>query len=213
MVERRGTLLAASYDKGQAVATQGSSSNSRLIAVGSVVLLFGVILVLLILRGTVGGDDPAPAAAEQDDGTTDAEGRPVQDSGSSDLVADGESSTARIPLPLEVEDGMEAVSVRAAFPRGVAALPTAGDRVVIYELGEAEEADDDEPGRPDAERVLEGVEVLGVVGPRPAANDGTLTFVLAVAEADVPGLLPSARDGHLWLTLQPGDGDEGEDGA
>jgi hypothetical protein len=223
-MRRRRTLLAASDDKGQAVATQGSSSNSRLIAVGAVVLLFGVILVLLILRGTVGGDDPAPPEAAQDE-ETDAEGQPTPDTERPDLVAEGEGSTARIPLPLELEDGMEAVSVRASFARGVAALPAAGDRVVVYQLGEAEDDDEDEPGQPapdgDADRVLDDVEVLGVIGPRPAANDGTLTFVLAVEEAEVPGLLPIARDGHLWLTLLPGDEadadadgpDDGEDEA
>ncbi len=194
---------------------QGSSSNSKLIAVGAVVLLFGVILVLLILRGTVGGDDPAPPETAQDQSDGEAEDGAPTDTATSDLVADGEGTTARVPLPLDLEDGMEAVTVRAAFVRGAAALPVAGDRVVVYELGAAEDDDEDEPGAPaptgDAERLLEDVEVLGVIGPRPAANDGTLTFVLAVDEGDVPGLLPLARDGHLWLTVLPGDADADDD--
>lgn len=189
-----------------------------MIAVGAVVLLLGVILVLLLLRGSVGGDDPAPSEADRDAQGEDSDtGERERDSGSSDLVADGERSTARVPLPLEVEDGMEAVTVRAAFVRGAAALPTAGDRVVLYRLDEAPENEDAEdeavgaaPDR-DAQRLLEDVEVLGVIGPRPAANDGSLTFVLAVDEADVPGLLPLARDGHLWLTLSSATGAENDD--
>ena len=201
------------------MATQTSSSNTRLVAIGGVVLLVGVILVLLILRGTVGGDGPLPPeqATNSNGHTTEQVDTEERDT---DLVADDETSTARIDLPLDLEDGQEAVSVRASFMRGVAALPGAGDRVVVYRLDEADDdEDDDAPTGPapedDAERVLDEVEVLGVIGPRPAANDGTLTFVLAVNEGDVPGLLPIARDAHLWLTLLPDDGgpdaDEGDD--
>ena len=208
------------------LATQTSSSNTRLVAIGGIVLLIGVILVLLILRGTVGGDDPAESETAAPNGgtteTTDTEATDTTATTETDLVSGDETSTARIDLPVELEDGQEAVSVRASFMRGAAALPSAGDRVVVYQLGAAEEAeDDDAPTGPgpdgDAERVLDDVEVLGVIGPRPAANDGTLTFVLAVDEADVPGLLPIARDAHLWLTLLPGedveddDVDEGDD--
>ena len=191
------------------MATQTSSSNTRLVVVGGIVLLIGVILVLFILRGTIGGDDPAEPETAAPNGET-TEDLTTEETGP-DLVSDDETSTARIDLPLELEDGQEAVSVRASFMRGVAALPAAGDRVVVYQLGEAVEDEDDEPVAPapedDAQRVLEDVEVLGVIGPRPAANDGTLTFVLAIDEADVPGLLPVARDAHLWLTLLPGEGD------
>lgn len=199
------------------MATQTSSSNTRLIAIGAVVLLVGVILVLLILRGTVGGDDPvdeAPIAGDDgDDGDAGATGQadpPEADDG--DLVTGDETSTARVDLPLDLAEGQEAVTVRASFTRGAAALPAAGDRVVAYQLGgDGEREDEDAPAAPgtddDAQRVLDDVEVLGVIGPRPAANDGTLTFVLAVDETDVAGLLPIARDGHLWLTLRPGTDD------
>jgi hypothetical protein len=200
------------------LATQGSSSNSRLVAVGAVVLLLGVILVLLILRGSVGGDDPAP---EQPAATEEPEdGEEASSPEDSDLVGEGEGSTARVPLPLELEDGFEAVTVRVAYVRGVAALPQAGDRVVLYQLAsepdDEDEEDDDatgfSPPGDDAERVLDDVEVLGVIGPRPAANDGTLTFVVAVEEQDVPSILPIARDGEIWFTLLPGDDEAEEDG-
>lgn len=204
------------------VATQGSSNNTRLVLIGGVVLVLGIILVLLILRGSVGGDDDPVAdgttesdpsdSSDQTDGATES---PTSASDESDLVADGEGTTARVPLPLELEDGTEAVTVRAAFARAAAALPQAGDRVVVYELASAEDADDEASDGPgpegDAQRLLDDVEVLGVIGPRPAANDGTLTVVLAIDEGDVGGLLPVARDGHLWLTLMPGDDDVEQD--
>jgi hypothetical protein len=201
------------------LATQTSSSNTRLVAIGGVVLLVGVILVLLILRGTVGGDDPVPpeqAANSDDEPTTE---QPT--TRETDLVPSDEASTARVDLPLEVADGHEAVSVRASYERGVAALPASGDRVVLYALAAASDDEDEDDTGPvpadDAERVMADVEVLGVIGPRPAANDGTLTFVLAVPEDEVGSLLPIARDRDLWLTLLPGEGvedvdaDEGDD--
>ena len=193
------------------MATQTSSSNTRLVAIGALVLLVGVILVLLILRGTVGGDDPGAPEVVAADATEQTE----QGDDGPELVSGDETTTARVDLPLDLADGQEAVTVRASFARGVAALPAAGDRVVVYQVSDAEEADDDGPGAPapegDAERILDDVEVLGVIGPRPAANDGTLTFVLAIDEADVPGLLPIARDAELWLTLLPGDDATGGD--
>lgn len=186
------------------MATQTSSSNTRLVAVGGVVLLVGVILVLLILRGTVSGDDPvAPeevTSSQSDDGQTQQ--APERDE---ELVPEGEATTARLDLPLQVDDGHEAVAVQAAYERGVAAVPSSGDRVVLYALAAPDEDDESpSPATDDAERLLADVEVLGVVGPRPAANEGTLTFVLAVAEEDVAELLPAARDRELWLTLLPG---------
>lgn len=216
--------------KDRALATQTSSSNTRLIAIGAVVLLVGVILVLLLLRGTVGGDDPVEqdAAGDQTDqsDTTDGSdgGGSTTDEQRPDLVTSEETSTARVDLPLDLEEGQEAVTVRASYARGAAALPASGDRVVVYRLGAADQDEEDEDAVTapdgDAERVLEDVEVLGVIVPRPAANDGTLTFVLAIEESDVAGLLPIARDAELWLTLLPeaedADGaeaetDEGED--
>jgi hypothetical protein len=201
------------------VASQGSSSNSRLVAVGAVVLLLGVILVLLILRGSVGGDDPVadPAAT---DGTEDTAGDDLAAAEESDLVDEDDGATVRVPLPLEVEDGFEAVTLRVAYGRGLAALPQAGDRVALYEVAadpddeDADQAEDDAAAPTPtggAERLLDDVEVLGVIGPRPAANDGTLTFVVALAEDDVPTVLPRARDEAIWFTLLPG-GDEPDAG-
>lgn len=228
------------------MAAETSGSNSRLVAIGAVVLLVGVILVLLILRGTVGGDEPAATPGDTGQGDagqgtaqTDAEVEAAQqDTAQAELVSGDEDRAARVRLPLDIPEGQEAVTVQASFARGAAALPTAGDRVVAYRIPDAEDAEDGDgdagddasgadasgadasgDGAPataaDAERVLEDLEILGVIGPRPAANDGTLTVVLAVDEADVPALLPVARDRALWLTLLPtADGDaSGDDGS
>ncbi len=205
--------------QGPALATQTSNSNTRLVIIGALVLFVGVILVLAILRGSIAGDDPVPPETTATGEASGQESEPEDER--PDLVTDDETSTARLDLPVDLEDGHEAVTVRASFARGLAALPAAGDRVVVYQLGDAEEVDDEEDEdaeagpapEGDAERVLADVEVLGVIGPRPAANDGTLTFVLAVEEDEVPGLLPIARDAELWLTLLPGDegGAGGED--
>lgn len=222
-IDRHPKRDAEGTTKDRALATQTSSSNTRLIAIGAVVLLVGVILVLLLLRGTVGGDDPveSDAAGDQTDQTDAADGSAgggsTTDGQRPDLVTGEETSTARVDLPLDLEEGQEAVTVRASYARGAAALPAAGDRVVVYRLGAADQDEDDEDAVTapdgDAERVLDDVEVLGVIGPRPAANDGTLTFVLAIDEADVAGLLPIARDAELWLTLLPGTDDSDVDGA
>ena len=224
---RRSSVAAATVERTLPVASQGSSSNSRLVAVGAVVLLLGVILVLLILRGSVGGGDPVsdPAATESgEDGEDPAGTEQAAQPQASDLVDDEEGSTARVALPLDVEDGFEAVTVRVAYVRGVAALPQAGDRVVLYRVvSEPDEDDEDEADDTgdadspspdeDAERLLDDVEVLGVIGPRPAANDGTLTFVVAVEEGDVGSILPIARDGDLWFTLLPDGAGEPEEEA
>lgn len=191
------------------------SSNSRLLAIGFAVLVVGVVLVLVIIQNT--DDEPAapsPTAVDQD---TTADDEP--DEAPTPLTQE-QLSSARMSLPLDVPDGTEAMAVRVNFMRSVAAVPTAGDLVNLYRLPESSEdedgqADADDPDRlatptarlpapgPDAAEVLTGVEVLAMTGPLPAANDGTLTAVLAVPSAEVAGLMPLANDSQLWLTLPP----------
>lgn len=206
-------------------ASDSSRNNLRLIAVGAVILLVGVILVLLILRGSIGDEGrdagQASSAAEQTaqaDGsdTTGDEGAASDDR--AEVISADEQRTARVPMPLQPDEGAEAVTVRTGFDRGAAALPRAGDQVAVYALPAAEEdaeTDDTDEEPEAAERVLDEVEVLGVIGPRPAANEGTLTVVLEVDADEVDALLPLARDGAVWLTLLPGDEAEadGDTGA
>lgn len=202
---------------GGAVANQ-RSSNSKLLAIGVAVLVVGVLLVLVIIRNT--DDGPAQPSPVATDGQEQQEESPAD---SSTPLTPEEFSSSRLPLPLEVPEGTEALAVRLPFDRSVAAIPAPGDRVSLYRFLSA--AGDEAPAEPapqgqeppaptgptsslptpgpSSEQVLSEIEVLGVTGPLPAANDGVLTVVLAVPSPDVPGLMPLADDSQLWLTLLP----------
>lgn len=203
------------------------SSNSRLLAIGFAVLVVGVVLVLVIIQNT--DDEPAepsPAAVAQD-----AAAEADEPDETSTPLTQEELSTARLPLPLDVPEGTEAMAVRVNFMRSVAAVPTAGDVVNLYRLPDASDGEESDAGAedpdqpatptaglpepgPDAEQVLTEVGVLAMTGPLPAANDGTLTVVLAVPTAEVAALMPVADAGELWLTLPPapeGDGSTEQD--
>ncbi len=187
------------------MATKASNSSSRMLIIGALVLVVGVILVLFVLRGNAGTSTAAPdatgrevaAAGDVDEGEPVAQSRPT--------MTVEELSSSRLPLPPEVPEGFEAVAVRASFVRGLAAIPTPGDLVNLYRAGDGAD------GEPidDAEFVLGDLEVLAVIGPLPTQNEGEVTFLLAVDPADVPGLLPVAGSSELWFTLLP----QGDDGA
>lgn len=198
------------------------ASNSRLLAVGVVVLVVGVALVLLIVRNSDDGGSPAsPVATESSDGTSS--GAAASASGASQQrMTSEELSSARLPLPLTVAEGQEAIAVRANFMRAVAAVPAPGDLVNLYRLpqatqqGQGDDADGPTVSRSteaDAELIVQGAEVLAVTGPMPASNDGTLTIVVAVDPADVPGLMPIANDSEIWFTLLPSPEEQPQDAA
>ena len=189
------------------------SSNARLLAVGFAVLVIGVLLVLVIIRNS---DDPAATPAPTATQTDQAGSQPSDER----TMTPEQLSTSRLPLPLEVPDGMEAVAVRANFMRSVAAIPTPGDLVNLYRLpappeGENQDAQDapadtntlPDPG-PDAEQLLSETEVLAVTGPLPAANDGVVTLVVAVPSGDVAGVMPAANTNEVWFTLLPSPDEE-----
>jgi hypothetical protein len=184
------------------VATKAASSNTRLLAIGALVLVVGVILVLLVLRGDAGSPSAAPA-----DPPTAAD--PAAQAGEGALPPDAppaattveELSSVRLPLPPSVPEGYEAVAVQAAFVRGLAAIPTPGDHVNLYRAVGDDEAVPGPTG--DAELVLGDLEVLALIGPLPTQNEGEVTFLLAVDPEDVPGLLPVAGSAELWFTLLP----------
>lgn len=216
------------------------TSNSRLLAIGFAVLVVGVVLVLLIIRNT---DDPpaqpSPVATEPAEGAGDAAGGDTGAGGGQPMTTE-EFAAGRLPLPLPVPDGFEALAVRMSYVRSVAAIPSPGDRVNVYrflgaddedapsqpqqpaegEDGEDTEGAEQEPAQPivtppstgtagpPAELVLEDLEVLGIVGPLPAANDGTLTVLLAAPPEVVPALMPLADAAQLWFTLRPDAAEE-----
>ncbi len=214
--------------KGTGPVANQRSSNSRLLAIGFAVLVVGVLLVLVIIRNA--DDDPAepsPVATGQDQQTE-------QPTESSTPLTPEQLSSARLPLPLDVPEGTEAMAVRMNFVRSVAAIPTPGDRVNVYRFLSAggrrtRRGRTGRPARPrrraprrlpapgpDSELVLPEMQVLAIMGPLPAANDGTLTVVLAVPSEEVPGLMPLADDSQLWFTLLPAQEEASEapsDGA
>lgn len=184
-----------------------TSSNSRLLAIGAAVLVVGVILVLVIIRS--GDDTPSdPAAQAADDPTAVA-----TESETDTPLTPEQLSTARMALPLEVPDGMEAFATTVNFVRGVAGVPTAGDHVKLYRLPQAVIVELDAEGQlvpqppvpgsglppipPAAEVVIADAEVLGVTGSVPSANGGTITLVLSVTPETVPTLMALSNEADL----------------
>ena len=215
--------------KGTGPVANQRSSNSRLLAIGFAVLVVGVLLVLVIIRNA--DDDPAepsPVATGQDQQTE-------QPTESSTPLTPEQLSSARLPLPLDVPEGTEAMAVRMNFVRVGRRHPDArrpGERLPLPQRrwnGESPPQPTGRPPRPrrraprrlpapgpDSELVLPEMQVLAVMGPLPAANDGTLTMVLAVPSEEVPGLMPLADDSQLWFTLLPAQEEASEapsDGA
>lgn len=218
-LDTRRTRTVGSRRKREWPVADQRSSNSRLLAIGFAVLVIGVALVFVVIR--TGDDDPAAPAQVADPGATATETATEAET----PLTPEQLSTARLPLPLEVPDDAEALAVRVNFARSVAAIPSPGDLVNIYRLPQPTadtptEAGTEAPSSPfgsalpapgpDSEKVLDAVEVLAVTGPLPAANDGTLTFVLAVDPGEVPGLMSLANDDELWFTLLPEVDDETE---
>ena len=102
------------------MATQ-RSSNTRLLAIGFAVLVVGVLLVLVIIRNA--DDDPAepsPVATAGQDQQTE------QPTESSTPLTPEQLSSARLPLPLDIPEGTEAMAVRVAFDRCGRGHPDAG---------------------------------------------------------------------------------------
>lgn len=206
------------------MSNQTTSNSSRLLIIGAAVLLVGVILVLVVLRSGIGDDGAQPAAQPNVSDSTSPAPPPDPRAG---LVSSEQAATARLADPLTVEQGYEAAALRVTFIRGVAAVVVPGDRLNLYSLApgagqipvaqpqpqqpaEGESEASETPTTPAvlptptaATRVLTDIEVLGIIGPRPAANDGVLTLLLAVPTDSVETTLELANNGLLWATLLP----------
>lgn len=188
-------------------------------------LLVGVILVLVILNGGDEQAEPSPAASPAPSAVATPTPAPVP-------LTPEQIASARMPYPVDVPDGMEALAVRVNFVRGVAATPQAGDLIRLYRLPQAAVIDPNYdvtlPQQPEGgqlfdtpiepETVLDEVEILGVVGAVPSSNDGNLTVLLALDPIDVPLVMTLANEyeGHaneLWFTLLPSPEDEATEAA
>lgn len=189
--------------------------STRLLAIGVTVLVAALVVMLVALRdqpdAIVVADDAAAttdvAAADTDDPQT-----PAGTVGA--LAEDGE----RLPAPLEVPAGFEAVAVSTNYDAAVAALPVPGDTVNVYgvfqqglpeQLGEAPDTTaDGDLLRANAKgvvRVLSGVEVLGVSGVEPASGAGNVTLVLALAPIDAERTIYLAATEQVWFSLVASD--------
>lgn len=205
------------------MSNQATSNSSRLLIIGAAVLLVGVILVLLVLRNDIGNDNEPAAEPTTATGTPSPPPPPDPRAG---LVGSEQAMTARLG-DLDMAPGFEAAAMRVTFIRGVAALVVPGDRVNLYSLAPGagqiptpgaqpteptEGTETEAPTTPAvlptptaATRVLSDVEVLGTIGPLPAANDGVLTLILALPSDSVESTLELANVGLLWATLLPSD--------
>lgn len=206
------------------MSNQATSNSSRLLIIGAAVLLVGVILVLLVLRNDIGnGNEPAA----QPTSATSPTPPPAPDPRAG-LVGSEQAATARLG-DLDFDEGFEAAALRVTFIRGVAAVVVPGDRLNLYSLapgagevptpGQQQPTTEPTEGQTEVEpttpavlptptaatRVLSDIEVLGIIGPRPAANDGVLTLILALPSESVESTLELANVGLLWATLLPSD--------
>lgn len=188
--------------------------STRLLAIGVTILAAALVVLLLGMRDQpdpiVVADAAAATTAAADDeaaAATDADGATV-----GELAEDAQ----RLPAPLEVPDGHEAVAISSTYDAAVAALPAPGDRVNVYgvfqqglpdELGGAggEQADADTGVSKGVVRTLSGVEVLGVSGATAETGGGTVTLVLALQPDDAERAIYLAGTEQVWFTLVGAD--------
>ena len=193
-----------------------SSSNSRLLIVGALVLLVGIALVLLVVRNA----DDQPSASPSPLPTSTATAQPQVDPTELATAVGAGTNPSAVRLdsfdPLVIEDGFEAVAVPLAYGRAVAAIPLPGDLLNLYRMPQPDKVQPPlpvppVPGQPvpllpldaPATLILGEVEVLGMIGPLPAANGGTLTVVLAVRTIDVPLIIQAANSNEIYASLLP----------
>lgn len=211
------------------MSNSATSNSSRLLIIGAAVLLVGVILVMLVLRNDIGNDNQPVTQPT----TTASPQPPPPPDPRAGLVGSEQAATARLG-DLEFDEGFEAAALRVTFIRGVAAVVVPGDRLNLYSLapgagqvptpGPGQASEPGEGTEPDVEpttpavlptptaatRVLSDIEVLGIIGPRPAANDGVLTLILALPTDSVESTLELANVGLLWATLLPSEAEPTE---
>lgn len=183
--------------------------STRLLAVGITVLVAALVLLLVAQRSEpdpiVVADDTSDVAAS----ATEDEGAAAPDTGTVGALAE---DAARLPMPLEVPTGHEAVAVTSTYDAAVAGLPVPGDRVNLYAVfqqgvPDALATDAGASGEAAANagkgaiRTLSGVEVLGVTGVEPQTGGGSVTLVLALEPADAERTIYLAAAEQVWFSL------------
>jgi Flp pilus assembly protein CpaB len=200
--------------------------SSRLLTAGVIAIAVGLIVAFFALRD---GTEPisvndAAATATAD---TASPGDGVPDESSSERgIGEVLDDEERLPIPLVIPQGQEAVAISAAYANGVAAIPAPGDRVNVYAVftdgvpaqlqSSSTSSDSGQPAGPQDNkgviRLLSHVEVLGVSGVQAVAGGGAVTLVLAVAPADAERLIYQAATQSIWFSLV-NEADDEVDGA
>ncbi len=184
--------------------------STRLLAIGVTVLVTALVVLLVSMRNQPDPVVVADAAPDTAASTTEAAPDDEADSGTVGALEDGE---ARLPSPLEVPDGHEAVAVSIGYDAAVAALPVPGDSVNVYgvfqqglpdDLATPTFSDDEEAvqaGGKGVVRALSGVEVLGVTGVTAETGGGNVTLVLALEPDAAERTIYLAAAEQVWFTL------------
>lgn len=170
-----------------------ASNSNRLLLIGALVFVVGVVLVLLVFWGLNNNDEPTQVVTEQP--TSQVQDPAAQPTG----------PVALLPRPLEVPSDMEGVAIELSRVRGLISIPVPGDLVAIYQLQDSSTFVLEDPADPVSEPVLpdsatllmSGVEVLGNAGSEEP------TFIISLSPSDVPELLPLIEAKQLWFTLLP----------
>ena len=188
--------------------------STRLLAIGVTVLVAALVVLLVSLR-----DQPDPivvADAAPDAAAASTTAAPDDGGTATGTVGALEEGEARLPSPLEVPDGHEAVAVSIGYDAAVAALPAPGDTVNLYgvfhqgmpeQVGGSAPTGDGEAAATDkgVVRVLSGVDVLGVSGATAESGGGAVTLVLALSPADAERAIYLAAVEKVWFSLVDAD--------
>lgn len=183
-----------------------ASSSNRLLIIGLIVFVLGAALVLVVTRS--GDEEPAPAAQSQAQAAEATAPVPV--------AQPAAATEVRIPRPLALPDGYEALALTLDFSEAVAGLPAPGDRVNLFgvfqnhtpralEASAAGQPVTDAAGsdvpEPAVKLLAANVEVLAATGAIAENAGGATTVVVAVDAASAEKLLYANAFEQLHATL------------
>ncbi len=180
--------------------------STRLLAVGVAVLVAALVLLLVAQRS-----EPNPVVVADGAPDTAAAVEEPEAAPATSTVGALDEDVERLPAPLEVPAGHEAVAVSVTYDAAVAALPVPGDTVNLYavfqqgvpeDLGRPQPGEDEEGvASKGAIRALSSVEVLGVTGAEPIAGGGSVTLVLALEPDAAERTIYLAAAEQVWFSL------------
>lgn len=184
-----------------------SSRSNRLLIIGLIVFVLGAALVLVFTRSS--GDDDAPTAG-------DAATAPADPSATVPAAQPAAATEIRIPRPLALPEGLEALALTLDFPQSVAGLPGPGDRVNLFgvfqnntpeRFSSASDPAQAQAATPEpaVKLLAANVEVLAATGAIAENAGGATTIVVAVDADTAERLLYASAFERLHATLVRGD--------